>query len=90
MHYKNGVKMVSKQNRKAENVELSRLIKILGILIMYIRTHLMSGIRLAKNSGFIRIFTVYVNCYILHFIRKDVYFTHIKFVLNQKLQYKSP
>lgn len=46
LYYKNGVKMVSEQNEKAENVELSRLIKFLGVLITYIRIHLMSGIRL--------------------------------------------
>lgn len=45
LYYKNGVKMVSEQNEKAENVELSRLIKFLGVLITYTRTHLMSGIR---------------------------------------------
>ena len=50
LYYKNGVKMVSEQNEKAENVELSRLIKILGVLITYIRTPLMSGIRLARNK----------------------------------------
>ena len=49
LYYKNGVKMVSEQNEKAENLELSRLIKILGVLITYIRTPLMSGIRLARN-----------------------------------------
>lgn len=65
LYYKNGVKMVSEQNEKAENVELSRLIKILGVLITYIRTPLMSGIRLVRNSVFIRIFAIYVNCYIL-------------------------
>ena len=50
LYYKNGVKMVSEQNEKAENVELSRLIKFLGVLITYIRTPLMSGIRLARNK----------------------------------------
>ena len=53
LYYKNGVKMVSEQNEKAENVELSRLIKILGVLITYIRTPLMSGIRLARNSSLV-------------------------------------
>ena len=50
LHYKNGVKMVSEQNEKAENVELSRLIKILGVLIAYIRILLMSGIRLVRSK----------------------------------------
>ena len=50
LYYKNGVKMVSEQNEKAENLELSRLIKILGVLITYIRTPLMSGIRYQRNK----------------------------------------
>ena len=53
LYYKNGVKMVSEQNEKAENVELSRLIKILGVLTTSTRTHLMSGIRLARNSSLV-------------------------------------
>ena len=53
LYYKNGVKMVSEQNEKAENVELSRLIKFLGVLITYIRTPLMSGIRLVRNSSLV-------------------------------------
>ena len=53
LYYKNGVKMVSEQNEKAENVELSRLIKFLGVLITYIRTLLMSGIRLVRNSSLV-------------------------------------
>ncbi|PHU35195.1 hypothetical protein CSX01_07665 [Pseudobutyrivibrio ruminis] len=50
LYYKNGVKMVSEQNEKAENVELSRLIKFLGVLTTYIRTPLTSGIRLVRNK----------------------------------------
>ena len=50
LYYKNGVKMVSEQNEKAENVELSRLIKILGVLITCTRIHLMSGIRFQRNK----------------------------------------
>lgn len=50
LYYKNGVKMVSEQNEKAENVELSRLIKILGVLITFTRIHHMSGIRLVRNK----------------------------------------
>ncbi len=42
--------MVSEQNEKAENVELSRLIKFLGVLTTCTRTHLMSGIKSLKNS----------------------------------------
>ena len=53
LYYKNGVKMVSEQNEKAENLELSRLIKILGVLTTYIRTPLMSGIRLVRNSSLV-------------------------------------
>ena len=52
LYYKNGVKMVSEQNEKAENLELSRLIKILGVLITCTRTPLMSGIRLARSKGY--------------------------------------
>ena len=63
LYYKNGVKMVSEQKEKAENVELSRLIKFLGVLTTYTRTHLMSGIRLVKSSVNTRFAGIIAICY---------------------------
>ena len=50
LQYKNGVKMVYMSSDVPENLDITGFEKHLGRVITYTRTHLMSGIRLAKNK----------------------------------------
>ena len=52
LQYKNGVKMVYMPSDVPESLDITGLEKHLGRVITYTRIPLMSGIRLAKNSGF--------------------------------------
>lgn len=49
LQYKNGVKMVYMPSDVPESLDITGLEKHLGRVTTYIRTHLMSGIRLVKN-----------------------------------------